>query len=151
MAQSHIRGRGDAAAAFVFGPGDSGSPVIARVLAHASTTGEFLDRWRLPGARASRAWEERFGKLDRASECLEKIVALDEAFLVGGLQCLAYAGLGVVHSLVRGIDTLEARLEGIGHATRRVVLLPRSAVQEVGYWRLSLFSAHGMQLASLVQ
>ena len=28
--------------------------------------------------RMASAWEERFGKLDRASECLEKIVALDE-------------------------------------------------------------------------
>ncbi len=28
--------------------------------------------------RMSAAWEERFGKLDRAAECLEKIVALDE-------------------------------------------------------------------------
>lgn len=28
--------------------------------------------------RMSSAWEERFGKLDRAAECLEKIVALDE-------------------------------------------------------------------------
>jgi tetratricopeptide (TPR) repeat protein len=28
--------------------------------------------------RMSSAWEERFGKLDRASDCLEKIVAIDE-------------------------------------------------------------------------
>src|SRR5438270_1844391 len=53
------RDGGDAAAAFVFG-GDG--PVLADVLAQASATEEFLDRWRLPGAPASRVWEERFGE-----------------------------------------------------------------------------------------
>lgn len=53
---------GDGAAAFVFGPGSEGAPVIAEILGQASATGEFLDRWRLPGARASRVWEERFGE-----------------------------------------------------------------------------------------
>jgi 3-hydroxy-3-methylglutaryl CoA synthase len=50
---------GDAAAAFVFA---EGAEPIARVIAQASSTDEFLDRWRLPGAPASRVWEERFGE-----------------------------------------------------------------------------------------
>ena len=50
---------GDGAAAFVFG-GDA--PVIAEVVGHASTTSEFLDRWRVPGDTFSRVWEERFGE-----------------------------------------------------------------------------------------
>jgi hydroxymethylglutaryl-CoA synthase len=50
---------GDAAAAFVFA---DGVEPIARVIAQASSTDEFLDRWRLPGAPASRVWEERFGE-----------------------------------------------------------------------------------------
>lgn len=49
---------GDAAAAFLFGIGDG---VVAEVVAWASTTDEFLDRWRRPGEAASRTWEERFG------------------------------------------------------------------------------------------
>src|SRR4051794_14362770 len=49
---------GDAAAALLFGDG----PVLAEVLAQASTTAEFLDRWRLPGAPSSHVWEERFGE-----------------------------------------------------------------------------------------
>ncbi len=53
---------GDGAAALLFGPGTSENPVLARVLAHASTTAEFLDRWRVPGAPYSRTWEERFGE-----------------------------------------------------------------------------------------
>ena len=56
---SDERDGGDGAAAFVFG--ESGA-AIADVLAHASTTEEFLDRWRVPGAPAARQWEERFGE-----------------------------------------------------------------------------------------
>lgn len=55
------RDGGDGAAAFVFGGGDSSVPVLAEVVAHGAATGEFLQRWRLPGAAASRVWEERFG------------------------------------------------------------------------------------------
>jgi 3-hydroxy-3-methylglutaryl CoA synthase/uncharacterized OB-fold protein len=51
---------GDAAAALLFGPGSPEGPVLAEVLASASTTAEFLERWRTPGASASRLWEERF-------------------------------------------------------------------------------------------
>jgi 3-hydroxy-3-methylglutaryl CoA synthase len=50
---------GDAAAAFVFG--DCPDP-LAEVIAEGSVTEEFLERWRLPGAPASRVWEERFGE-----------------------------------------------------------------------------------------
>jgi uncharacterized OB-fold protein len=55
------RDGGDAAAAFLFG-GDSDAPVLAELVATASTTDEFLERWRTPGAPASRVWEERFGE-----------------------------------------------------------------------------------------
>src|SRR5215210_105783 len=51
-------GGGDGAAAFLFGTGDG---VVAEILAQASATGEFLDRWRVPGEQASSVWEERFG------------------------------------------------------------------------------------------
>jgi 3-hydroxy-3-methylglutaryl CoA synthase/uncharacterized OB-fold protein len=51
------RGGGDAAAAFLFGEGEP----LATVLAEASATAEFLDRWRRPGELASGQWEERFG------------------------------------------------------------------------------------------
>ncbi|GAA0612336.1 hydroxymethylglutaryl-CoA synthase family protein [Sporichthya brevicatena] len=53
---------GDAAAALLFGPGTEEDPVIARVIAMAATTEEFLERWRAPGAQHSRTWEERFGE-----------------------------------------------------------------------------------------
>jgi 3-hydroxy-3-methylglutaryl CoA synthase/uncharacterized OB-fold protein len=49
---------GDGAAAFVVGDADP----IAEVVGWGSATAEFLDRWRAPGAPASRLWEERFGE-----------------------------------------------------------------------------------------
>jgi 3-hydroxy-3-methylglutaryl CoA synthase/uncharacterized OB-fold protein len=51
-------GGADGAAAFLFGPADGAA---VEIVAGASVTAEFLDRWRLPGERASHVWEERFG------------------------------------------------------------------------------------------
>ncbi len=53
---------GDGAAAFLIGPGSDGRPVMAELLASASATAEFLDRWRTPGDGFSQVWEERFGE-----------------------------------------------------------------------------------------
>jgi 3-hydroxy-3-methylglutaryl CoA synthase/uncharacterized OB-fold protein len=52
-------GGGDAAVALLFGEGDD---VLADTIGGASATGEFLDRWRLPGETSTRQWEERFGE-----------------------------------------------------------------------------------------
>ncbi len=86
---------GDAAAAVVIGDGDDGAPVLAEVLARASLTEEFLDRWRVPGDPASRTWEERFGEtkyVPLATEALKS--ALGEAGLgVDEVELLAVAGL----------------------------------------------------------
>lgn len=52
---------GDAAAAVLVG--DAGSaPILAEYLGSAVRTAELTERWKLPGARRSRAWEERFGE-----------------------------------------------------------------------------------------
>jgi len=51
-------GGGDAAVALAFGT----DGVIAEVVAAASVTAEFVDRWRTPGAAFSKQWEERFGE-----------------------------------------------------------------------------------------
>lgn len=53
---------GDGAAALLFGPDSPSAPVLARVLATAATTEEFLERWRTPGSAGSRTWEDRFGE-----------------------------------------------------------------------------------------
>jgi 3-hydroxy-3-methylglutaryl CoA synthase/uncharacterized OB-fold protein len=53
---------GDGAAALLVGDDGPGVPVIAELLAGASATDEFTDRWRTPGERRSKVWEERFGE-----------------------------------------------------------------------------------------
>lgn len=53
---------GDGAGALFIGD-DSAGPVIAEYLGGASTTEEFIERWRTPGSTRSRAWEERFGEV----------------------------------------------------------------------------------------
>ncbi|MGF1597684.1 MAG: OB-fold domain-containing protein [Acidimicrobiales bacterium] len=52
---------GDAAIGWLIGNDDDG-PVIAEWVGGASSTAEFLDRWRQPGWNYSRVWEERFGE-----------------------------------------------------------------------------------------
>ncbi len=42
--------------------GGAGGRVVAELVGYASTTAEFLDRWRAPGDTDSRVWEERFGE-----------------------------------------------------------------------------------------
>ena len=99
---SDERDGGDGAAAFLFAPaGSTGSgPVpagsgIADLVAHASATEEFLDRWRLPGAPASRVWEERFGEhvyLPLAEVAFSD--ALKQAGITAGdVDVLAVAGM----------------------------------------------------------
>jgi len=65
---------GDAGAAIMIGSDDDG-PVIAEWLGGASATGEFLDRWRLPGWAYSRVWEERFGEAAYAPHVAEAATA----------------------------------------------------------------------------
>ncbi len=52
---------GDGAAAVLVGSETDGS-LIAELLGTASATEEFVDRWRSPGERRSKVWEERFGE-----------------------------------------------------------------------------------------
>ncbi|HKA86894.1 MAG TPA: OB-fold domain-containing protein [Haliangiales bacterium] len=52
---------GDGAVAFLLADARERS-VLAEPVARASTTAEFLERWRLPGDLVSRQWEERFGE-----------------------------------------------------------------------------------------
>ena len=54
---------GDAAAALLIGDAADDAPVLAEYLGGASTTEEFVDRWRTPGEPRSKQWEERFGEM----------------------------------------------------------------------------------------
>ncbi len=54
-------GGGDAGAAILVGSAADG-PVLAELIGEGHATEEFLDRWRIPGERRSKVWEERFGE-----------------------------------------------------------------------------------------
>jgi 3-hydroxy-3-methylglutaryl CoA synthase/uncharacterized OB-fold protein len=53
---------GDAGAAVLIGDDGPTTPVIAEFLGSASASDEFVDRWRTPGDRRPKLWEERFGE-----------------------------------------------------------------------------------------
>lgn len=94
------RDGGDGAAALVFG-GDSGQPVLAELVAHASATDEFLDRWRVPGAPASRQWEERFGE--------EAYSPLVDAAVADALKQASLTPAEVDRLIVAGLHTRAVR------------------------------------------
>jgi 3-hydroxy-3-methylglutaryl CoA synthase/uncharacterized OB-fold protein len=97
------RETGDAAAAFVCGPGDAQHPLAVELIGRASTTAEFLERWRQPGEPTSRQWEERFGE--------QVYVPLGEGALKEALKAAGITAPGVDHLIVAGPH---------GRANRRV-------------------------------
>ncbi|HYB44617.1 MAG TPA: OB-fold domain-containing protein [Candidatus Methylomirabilis sp.] len=88
------RDGGDAAAAFVCGPGSAAQPPIAELIGWASSSGEFLDRWRRPGDRFSRQWEERFGE--------HAYAPLGESAVAAGLKAAGVAPGDIAHLVVAG-------------------------------------------------
>src|SRR6266852_723201 len=108
------RDGGDGAAAFVFGGADGGLPVLAEIIGQGCATAEFLDRWRAPGAAASRVWEERFGE--------QVYVPLAEAAMADALKQAGLTPGQVDHLIVAG---LPARAVS---RTIRAVGVPAEAV-----------------------
>jgi len=70
---SEERDGADAGAAFLFGQGED---VVAEIIATASATAEFLDRWRAPGDSDGGVWEERFGETRYVELACDVITAL---------------------------------------------------------------------------
>lgn len=99
---------GDGASALLIGSAADGQ-VIAEHLGSGSATEEFLDRWRTPGDRRSKQWEERFGE--------GRYLALGEQAWGAALKA-ASVGPGDVDHLVvcgthaRAAATLARRLAG---------------------------------------
>jgi 3-hydroxy-3-methylglutaryl CoA synthase len=84
---------GDAGAA-VLVTGDPTTPVVATYLGGSTATEEFIDRWRTPGAPASKVWEERFGEFQYVDAGLRAWKALDLAGLgIEQVDHLVVAGL----------------------------------------------------------
>jgi 3-hydroxy-3-methylglutaryl CoA synthase/uncharacterized OB-fold protein len=86
---------GDGAAAFVFGGHRNGAPVVAELLAHDTVSDEILERWRLPGAPASRVWEERFAE--------EIYVSLADKALTAALDQAGLDRRAIDHLVVSGL------------------------------------------------
>ena len=124
---------GDGAAALLVGS-DADGPVLAELVAWTSLTEEFLDRWRTPGAPASRLWEERFGENRYAALGAEALkLALGDAglgpddvsaLIVAGLRGRA-AGTVAARSGVpadRVADRLDGRVGNPGAAQPALLL-----------------------------
>jgi len=84
-------GGGDGAASFVFGDG----PAIAEIISVAHMTDEFLERWRIPGERASHTWEDRFGE--------HTYVPLGRQALANALETASIAADRIDHLIVAGL------------------------------------------------
>jgi hydroxymethylglutaryl-CoA synthase len=99
---------GDGAAAVLFGDDAGDEPsVLAEIVAWESVTEEFVDRWRTPGAVASKLWEERFGE-NRYNELGAEAIKL----------ALGAAGIdasGVDHLIVAGLH--ERAVGGVQKAS----------------------------------
>jgi 3-hydroxy-3-methylglutaryl CoA synthase len=104
-------GGGDGAAAFLCGEGDN---VIAEFIGIASTTQEFLDRYRLPGDLASKVWEERFGEF--------VYVPLARAALTAAYQAAEVKAEDIAHFVVAGLHARAARTvaSGTGHRAEAI-------------------------------
>jgi 3-hydroxy-3-methylglutaryl CoA synthase/uncharacterized OB-fold protein len=106
-------GGGDAAAAFVVGDGPD---VIAEVVSGGSSSAEFLDRWRTPGAPASKQWEERFGET--------AYVPLAEAAVTEALKTAGVTPEDLDHVVVAGLHARAARRVAAGSGARPEAYAP---------------------------
>ncbi len=83
---------GDAGAAVLVGDGPG---VLAELVATASASDEFTDRWRAPGDRVSKLWEERFGE--------NRYLALGQEALARALQAAGLEAGDIGRLVVTGM------------------------------------------------
>jgi hydroxymethylglutaryl-CoA synthase len=130
---------GDAAAALLVADDAPGTPVIAEYLGGASVTDEFLDRWRTPGERRSKVWEERFGET--------RYVPLGEQAWGAALKSAGLSTEQVDRVVVTGMHgrAVKALVRKLGVADGAVADDLSGSVGQAG-------SAHiGLVLASLLE
>jgi 3-hydroxy-3-methylglutaryl CoA synthase/uncharacterized OB-fold protein len=128
---------GDGAAAFLFGEADAPSALV-RVAGAASSTGEFLDRWRTPGETGSRVWEERFGEA--------AYVPLAEAAITEALKTSGLTADAIDHLIVTGTHGRACRRVAAGVGVR-----PDAIADDLGSVMGNTGTAHaGMMLANVL-
>jgi 3-oxoacyl-[acyl-carrier-protein] synthase III len=129
---------GDAGAAVLVGDGPG---VMAELVSAASATDEFTDRWRGPGDRVSKLWEERFGEnnyLALGADALDRAVAAAglEAGDVGrlvvtGMHGRAVSGLTKKLALADGV-TVDDLTSSVGQSgTAHPLLVLASALESM--------------------
>ena len=131
---------GDAAAALLVGDaGSDAGPVIAEHLGSGSATEEFLDRWRTPGDRRSKVWEERFGET--------KYVPLGEQAWNGALKAAELTPDQVDRVVVTGLHARAVRA-----LTKRLGLRDGALVDDLAATVGNAGAAHaGLLLASALE
>jgi hydroxymethylglutaryl-CoA synthase len=97
---------GDAGAAALVGEGED-TEVLAQLVALASASDEFTDRWRTPGERTSRLWEERFGENRYVSVGRD---ALARGLKAAGLESSDIGRLVVTGMHGRAVSALTKKL-----------------------------------------
>ena len=124
---------GDAAVAWLIGSDEDG-PVIAEWIGGASSTAEFLDRWRQPEWNYSRVWEERFGEhaylplVTEAATAAFKECQLEpsdvDAVVVAGLHARALRGAARAAGVdgAKVVDDLTASVGNTGTPHAGLVL-----------------------------
>lgn len=130
------RDGGDGAAAFLFG---DATRAVAEVIAQASSTEEFLDRWRLPGASSSRVWEERFGE--------HAYVPLADAAFGDALKQAGITPADVDLLIVAGMHGRAARSFAAGAGVARVADDLSAVVGNTGTAQAGLLLADALDRA----
>ncbi len=139
------RDGGDGAVAFVCADDSRESPVLAEPVASASATAEFLERWRVPGAAASRQWEERFGE--------HAYVPLGEAAVTDALKRAGVTAPAIDHWVFAGPHARATRrLAGSVGATKGTVADDLGAViGNTGTAHAGLLLANALDVAAAEQ
>ncbi len=134
---------GDGAVAIVVGS-DDGGPLIAEYIGGSSSTREFIDRWRTPGDRFSKVWEERYGEnaylpmvedaVKRAYHAADLTPEQVDHVVLAGLHARAKRGapkfIGVDPS--KYVDTLDNEVGNVGSAQAGLGLAAALDVAESG-------------------
>lgn len=141
---------GDAAAAFVIGDDRPEAPVVAEIVATASVTSEFIDRWRAPGQSHSKVWDDKFTGT-RLAPATERALAsaLDQANTqVADLAAVAVAAptarlaktIGANAGAVKVVEDFAASVGQCG-AAQPALLLAHLLEQGAAGDRVALISA----------
>ena len=130
---------GDAAAAFVVGDDTPDAPVVAEVIATASRTAEFIDRWRTPGESRSKTWDDKFADVTYTQLGRD---AWDDALKAAGLSSDDITAVAVAAPTARIAGAVGGKLGP------RVVDDFAGTVGQTGAAQPGLLLAHLLEQAS---